>query len=150
MAGRPHFARLMVQKGYCANPREAFDKYLDESAPGYVDRDEPALEEGIEKIAAGGGVSSLAHPIRLGKRDYSEEERLIAGMCESGLQAIEVFHSDHSRADTLRYLALARKYGVKITGGSDFHGENKPNVVLGRGVNGNLEVPTSVLDDLAR
>lgn len=150
MAGRPHFARLMVQKGYVANNREAFDKYLDESAPGYVDREEPSLEEAIGRIAAAGGISSLAHPIRLGKRNHDDEERLIALMCESGLQAIEAFHSDHSAADTERYLAISRKYGLKVTGGSDFHGENKPNVLLGRGVNGNLNVPTSLLDELAR
>jgi hypothetical protein len=150
MAGRPHFARLMVQKGYCANPREAFDRYLDESAPGYVDREEPSLEEGITRIAEAGGISSLAHPIRLGKRNHDDEERLIAQMRDSGLQAIEVFHSDHSGADSQRYLALARKYELKVTGGSDFHGENKPNVALGRGVNGNLCVPTSVLDALER
>jgi predicted metal-dependent phosphoesterase TrpH len=150
MAGRPHFARIMVQKGYVSNPREAFDRYLDESAPGYVDRDEPSLEEGINRIAEAGGISSLAHPIRLGKRDHGEEERLIGGMCENGLQAIEVYHSDHSYADSERYLSLARKYGVKITGGSDFHGENKPNVALGRGLNGNLLVPRSVLDELSR
>jgi 3',5'-nucleoside bisphosphate phosphatase len=150
MAGRPHFARLMVQKGYCANSREAFDKYLDESAPGYVDRDEPALEDCIQRLAAAGGISSLAHPIRLGKRDAAEEERLIGSMRGAGLHAIEVFHSDHSRADAERYLAIARKFGMKITGGSDFHGDNKPNVVLGRGVNGNLNVPIAVLDELGR
>ena len=71
-------------------------------------------------------------------------------MCDSGLQAIEAFHSDHSRADTERYLALSRKYGLKVTGGSDFHGENKPNVFLGRGHNDNLHVPTSLLDELSR
>jgi 3',5'-nucleoside bisphosphate phosphatase len=150
MAGRPHFARLLVQKGYVANHREAFDKYLDESAPGYVDRDEPSLEEAISRIAEGGGISSLAHPIRLGKRNHDDEERLIARMRDSGLQAIEAFHSDHAAADAERYVALSRKYGLKVTGGSDFHGENKPNVSLGRGVNGNLNVPMSVLDELAR
>ena len=150
MAGRPHFARLMVQKGYVANPREAFDRYLDESAPAYVDRDEPSLAEGIQRIREGGGISSLAHPVRLGKRDHAEEEQLIASMCDAGLQAIEVFHSDHKRADADRYLAIAQKYGLKVTGGSDFHGDNKPNVMLGRGVNGNLEIPNSLLDELSR
>jgi len=150
MAGRPHFARLMVQKGYCATTRDAFDNYLDESASAYVDRDEPSLDEGIGRIRDGGGISSLAHPVRLGKRDHHEEEESIAAMAAAGLQAIEVFHSDHSRADQERYLALARKYGLKITGGSDFHGDNKPNVLLGRGINGNLQVPNAVLDALAR
>jgi predicted metal-dependent phosphoesterase TrpH len=150
MAGRPHFARLMVEKGYCATTREAFDRYLDESAAAYVDRDEPSFSEGVQRIRDGGGITSLAHPIRLGKRDYAEEEQLIASMCDSGLQAIEVFHSDHKRADADRYLGIARKYGLKITGGSDFHGDNKPNVKLGCGANGNLKIPTSLLDELAR
>ena len=56
MAGRPHFARLMVAKGYVSNYREAFDRYLDESAPGYVDREEPSLEDGIARLAAAGGI----------------------------------------------------------------------------------------------
>lgn len=150
MAGRPHFARLMVAKGYCVNSREAFDKYLDESAAAYVDREEPTIAEGIRQIHAGGGVTSLAHPIRLGKRNHEEEEALIASIVDDGLDAIEAFHSDHSRADVQRYIAIAGKYGLKVTGGSDFHGANKPLVSLGHGLNGNLEVPTSVLDELAR
>lgn len=150
MAGRPHFARLMVVKGYCANSREAFDRYLDESAAAYVDREEPSIAEGIRRIRDGGGITSLAHPIRLGKRNHEEEEALIASIAASGLHAIEAFHSDHSRADVQRYLAIAGKYGLKVTGGSDFHGANKPLVSLGTGVNGNLTVPTSVLDELER
>ena len=150
MAGRPHFARLMVSKGYCANSREAFDKYLDESAAAYVDRDEPTIAEGIGQIKAGGGVTSLAHPVRLGKRDHAEEEALIASIAASGLDAIEAFHSDHGRADVHRYLAIAAKYGLKVTGGSDFHGANKPLVSLGTGINGNLAVPITLLDELAR
>lgn len=148
MAGRPHFARLMVEKGYCANTRAAFDNYLDEAAPGYVDRDEPTLADAIQRTRQAGGISSLAHPVRLGKHDRHEEEKLIAFMCQDGLQAIEVFHSDHDAGDVQRYLQIARKFGLKITGGSDFHGENKPSVSLGTGIDGNLHVPLSVLDEL--
>lgn len=145
MAGRPHFARLMVNKGYVTSTDEAFRRYLDESAPGYVDREEPSLAEGIDRIAAAGGVSSLAHPVRLGKRDAAEEEELIASFVALGLDAIEAYHSDHSALDTERYLGYASKYGIRISGGSDYHGENKPNVKLG-GAN----VPTSLLDELTR
>ena len=84
LAGRPHFARLMVQKGYVSSTNEAFDRYLDESAPGYVDREEPSLAEGIERIRLAGGISSLAHPIRLGKRDPAEEEELISRIHRAG------------------------------------------------------------------
>jgi len=147
MAGRPHFARVMVAKGYVSNYREAFDRYLDESAPGYVDREEPSLEEAIRRLADAGGISSIAHPVRLNLRNPEDEEKLIAEVSASGLNAIEAFHSDHSPADIERYLGLARKYGLKVTGGSDFHGDNKPNVRLGTGP-GTLMIPASVLDDL--
>ncbi|MEJ7605626.1 MAG: PHP domain-containing protein [Bryobacteraceae bacterium] len=145
MAGRPHFARLMIQKGYVQTSTEAFDRYLDESAPGYVDREEPSLEEAIGKVRAAGGVSSLAHPVRLGKRNHAEEEALIATVVSMGLSAIEAYHSDHSPPDVQRYLKIAGKYGLKVTGGSDFHGDNKPSVRLGQ-----ANVPTTLLDALSQ
>ncbi|HYP04716.1 MAG TPA: PHP domain-containing protein [Bryobacteraceae bacterium] len=145
MAGRPHFAKLMVQKGYVSSTTDAFRLYLDESAPGYVDREEPTLADGIARIASAGGISSVAHPIRLGKRNLAEEEELIASFVAWGLDAIEAYHSDHSPADVKRYLGYAGKYGLRVTGGSDYHGDNKPNVRLG-GAN----VPTSLLDELRR
>ena len=148
MSGRPHFAKLMVQKGYVANAREAFDQYLDESAPGYVDRDEPSVQQAIHLVQSAGGVASLAHPIRLGKQDRAEEERLIERLASEGLGAIEVYHSDHDSQDVQRYLGYANKYGLRVTGGSDFHGENKPNVRLGSGIDNNLHVTVDVLDRL--
>jgi predicted metal-dependent phosphoesterase TrpH len=147
MAGRPHFARIMVRKGYVSNYREAFDRYLDESAPGYVDREEPTLAEGVQRVANGGGISSLAHPIRLRVGRPEQEESLIAHTVGAGLHAIEAYHSDHTRAETERYIALANKYGLKISGGSDFHGDNKPGVRLGTGP-GHLNVPDSLLESL--
>jgi predicted metal-dependent phosphoesterase TrpH len=143
LAGRPHFARLMVQKGYVSNTDEAFRLYLDESAPGYVEREEPSLAEGVERIRNAGGISSLAHPIRLGKTDAAGEEELISGFVALGLDAIEAYHSDHEAHDVQRYLSYAKKYGLKVTGGSDFHGDNKPSVKLG-GAN----VPNDLLDAL--
>jgi predicted metal-dependent phosphoesterase TrpH len=148
MAGRPHFARILMQKGYVNTVQEAFNKYLDESAPGYVDREEPLLEEAIQMVRKGGGISSLAHPVRLGKRNTAEEETLIAGMVDTGLMAIEVYHSDHTPNDMARYLAIAQKYGLRVTGGSDFHGENKPDIRLGTGHKGNLNISRAVLDQL--
>jgi len=147
MAGRPHFARILVSKGYVANYREAFDRYLDESASAYVDREEPTLEEAIGRLRASGGISSLAHPVRLNLSDREEEERLVATLAGQGLTAIEAHHSDHGPEDTARYLDLAGKYGLKVTGGSDFHGENKPGVRLGVGP-GHLDIPMRVLEDL--
>lgn len=148
MAGRPHFAKLMVQRGYVANTQEAFDKYLDETASAYVDRDEPALAEGIRRIKEAGGVSSLAHPIRLGRRTPQQEEDMIRQMAKMGLSALEAIHSDHSTFDTERYHFLARRYDLGVTGGTDFHGDNKPGIFLGTGRNGNVKVPRNVLDNL--
>jgi predicted metal-dependent phosphoesterase TrpH len=148
MTGRPHFARVMVDKGYVKTSQEAFDKYLDEKGAAYVDREEPTLAEGIRHIRSSGGVSSLAHPIRLGKRIPAQEEDLIRQMVKMGLQAIEVYHSDHNERDTERYQRIARRYDLAVTGGSDFHGEAKPGVLLGSGRNGNVVVPNKVLDRL--
>jgi 3',5'-nucleoside bisphosphate phosphatase len=143
MTGRPHFARVMVTKGYARDIRDAFDRFLDESAIAYVYRDEPMFEEAVHRVTAAGGLASLAHPIRLDSRDVLEEERTIGKMVEMGLPAIEVWHSDHSATDTLRYLKLAQKFGLHTTGGSDFHGDVKPDVSLGQ-----LNIPRSVLEAL--
>ncbi len=148
LTGRPHFARVLVRKGYAANSEEAFRKYLDEDAPCYVERDAPAVSVGIEKVLSAGGLPVLAHPVRLGIRDPIREEMLIGEMQQVGLRGIEVLHSDHKPPDVERYLKIAEKFGLAMTGGSDFHGEAKPQIALGTGINKNLKVPRSVLDCL--
>jgi 3',5'-nucleoside bisphosphate phosphatase len=148
LAGRPHFARLLVQKGYATDTDQAFRKYLAESAPTFVERDSPHLAFAIQQIVAGGGVPVVAHPIRLGVRDFSQEETLILEMQEMGLCGLEAYHSDHNSHDIQRYLALAQKYGLAVSGGSDFHGTAKPQIGLGTGYNGNLHIPREVLTQL--
>ena len=148
LTGRPHFAQLLVRKGYVANTDEAFRKYLGESAPGFVQRDSPHTAAAVEQIERGGGLPVLAHPIRLGIRDHEREAKFITELRDNGLRGLEVYHSDHSRADVERYQVLAKKLGLAITGGSDFHGDTKPRIRLGKGVNGNLAVPRRVLDEL--
>ena len=112
LAGRPHFARVMVEKGYVSSIQQAFDEYLDESAKGYVDREEPQLPFGIERIRAAGGISSIAHPIRVGYRDPASScGRWCAEMRDAGLSALEVYHSDHRPADVEQYLGLTREFG---------------------------------------
>jgi 3',5'-nucleoside bisphosphate phosphatase len=144
MTGRPHFAGIMVEKGYVSNLRQAFDDYLDESATAYVYRSEPELVEAVERIRGAGGVASLAHPIRVS----ADLPAILPSLCARGLNAIEAYHSDHSPADTAAYEGLARRHGLLVTGGSDFHGTVKPGVRLGTGVNGNLHVPPEVMDGL--
>ena len=146
LAGRPHFAQVMVEKGYVADTRQAFDDFLDESAKAYVDRREPSFAEGVERILQGGGLPSLPHPVRV-PRNGEQFEDLIGEMVDAGLRALEVYHSDHEPADEDLYLGLAQRYGLGITGGSDFHGALKPHIRLGTGA-GNLNVPKAVLDKL--
>ena len=144
MTGRPHFAQLMVEKGYVANLRQAFDQYLDESAKGYVYREEPGFSDGVGKIRNAGGIASLAHPARVS----GDVPTLLPELCAAGLQAIEAYHSDHGEEETELYLGLADRYGLMVTGGSDFHGEVKPEVKLGTGCNGNLRIPPDLVDRL--
>ena len=144
MTGRPHFAQLLVEKGYVANLREAFDEYLDESAKGYVYRKEPSFAEGVHRIRQAGGIASLAHPIRV-KGDIPE---LMPELCDAGMNAIEAYHSDHARRDTEQYLDLAKRHGLLVTGGSDFHGAVKPGELLGTGYGGNLRIPAALVDQL--
>jgi 3',5'-nucleoside bisphosphate phosphatase len=144
MTGRPHFAQLLVEKGYVSNIREAFDDYLDESAKGYVYRREPQFAEGVARIRKAGGIASLAHPVRV----RGDIPALLPELCDAGMNAIEAYHSDHTSLDTERYLALARRYGLMVTGGSDFHGSVKPGVRLGTGCGNNLKIPADLLDQL--
>lgn len=148
MAGRPHFARLLVEKGYVENIQQAFDEYLNESAKGYVERQDPPFSEGAARIVAGGGIPSLAHPIRIRRDPGKTLKQLFLEMRDQGLRAIEAYHSDHHAAETEEYLALAAECGFAVTGGSDFHGSSKPRVRLGTGKEGNLNVPRTVLDQL--
>jgi 3',5'-nucleoside bisphosphate phosphatase len=141
MTGRPHFAAIMVEKGYVSNFRQAFDEYLDESAKGYVYRHEPQFAEGVRRIREAGGIASLAHPVRV-KGDIPA---LMPELVGCGLNAIEAYHSDHTPDDISLYLCLAKQYGLMVTGGSDFHGAVKPGVKLGTG-SGGLEIPGDLVE----
>jgi predicted metal-dependent phosphoesterase TrpH len=148
LTGRPHFAKLLVKKGYAQSSERAFREFIGEDAPGFVERDSPYLPEAIKRVLAGGGVAVLAHPIRLGIRNRLEEEAAIAEMRDMGLLGIEVQHSDHSAADRGRYQANADKYELAASGGSDFHGAAKPQIQLGSGIQGNVHVPKEWLGRL--
>ncbi len=141
MTARPHFAQVMLEKGYVATLQQAFDDYLDESAVGYVYRREPSFADGVRRIREAGGLASLAHPIRV----PGDLAALLPELCAAGLNALEVYHSDHSPEQTELYLCLALQHGLKITGGSDFHGDAKPGIRLGVG-RGSLRVPPTVAE----
>jgi len=148
LTGRPHFARVLIQKGYVKSFDEAFRRYLGESAPSYVERFAPYVADAIRRVNEAGGLPVLAHPIRLGFRDPAAEEQFIGDLRDGGLRGIEVFHSDHRPEDMERYAGIANKYNLAVSGGSDFHGEVKPQISLGTGHHGNLNIPKSVLEKL--
>jgi predicted metal-dependent phosphoesterase TrpH len=148
LTGRPHFASVMVEKGYAPDIETAFRDYLDEAAPAYVQRKDPPLSESIERLRLAGGIPSLAHPVRIFRNNFDRVDPLIREMAGHGLLAVEVYHSDHRPEDAEHYLAVAKRLGLAITGGSDFHGANKPKIALGTGIRGNLSIPYQILDDL--
>ena len=148
LTGRPHFARILIDKGYASNFDDAFRRYLGESAPTYVERYAPYVAMAIQRVLGAGGLPVIAHPIRLGIHDHAAEESFIGELRDAGLRGIEVFHSDHRPADMERYAGIARKYNLLVTGGSDFHGAIKPQISLGTGNQGNLNIPITVLNDL--
>ena len=148
LTARPHFGRVLLEKGYVSSMQEAFDKYLDEAAPGYVQRREVPVDEAIARVKAAGGITSLAHPVRVAKNDWDTLAVWVKKMADAGMGAIEVFHSDHTPENVAYYGQLAERFGLAVTGGSDFHGGNKPGIDLGTGHRRNLSVPYSLLAKL--
>jgi predicted metal-dependent phosphoesterase TrpH len=114
--GRPMAAAALIAAGHVADIREAFDRYLGDGKPAFVERIGPSPADVAALIGRAGGVASLAHP---GK---SQRDHLIAGLADAGLPAIEVYHPDHDPIDTARYKQMARSLKLLMTGGSDYHG----------------------------
>lgn len=141
VTGRVHFAKLLIAKGYATSISEAFDRYIGEDAPGFVLMEDPKTPVAVQKVREHGGVPVLAHPIRLGMRDPEVEEGFVREQTEAGLIGLEVMHSDQDATAQAKYRALADRYGLLYSGGSDYHGEIKPQIVLGRGYEGNVRVP---------
>jgi hypothetical protein len=114
--------------------------------PAYVKKQKLLPEEGIELIKQAGGFAVLAHPIFLKKED-EELEYLLRQLIRYGLDGLEGYYSDYSAEVSNKYLALARKYNLIVTGGSDYHGKSKPHIELGEGY-GTLKVPYQLLETM--
>lgn len=149
LAGRVHFARILIEKGYAKDTSDAFHRYLGDDAPTYVHRESHIIEEAIQIVRNGGGLPVLAHPVRLSvSRD--EERELFAYLKDAGMAGLEIYHSEHSPALQAHYRQLAEELDLLPTGGSDFHGRPKPEIDLGTGLNGNVRVPREFLDNMRR
>ena len=144
LAGRAHFAQLLLEKGYVQTFEEAFSRFLGENAPSYVERQSHITEQAIQRIRTGGGLPVAAHPVRLSLSRQSEHEEFIR-LKSAGLQGLEVYHSDHPPELQAHYRQLAEELDLLPTGGSDFHGMIKPEIQLGTGLRGNIRVPAEFL-----
>ncbi|MCP4229577.1 MAG: PHP domain-containing protein [bacterium] len=146
--GRPHIAAVLLEKDYVKNNQEAFDKYLAKGAAAYVERDRITSAEAIELITGAGGVAVLAHP---GIYELSDEELdgVVSGLAEAGLQGIEVIYPEHTREIERKYHNIAERYGLAVTGGTDFHGKIKPDIKLGTGF-GPTRIYYEYLDELKK
>jgi predicted metal-dependent phosphoesterase TrpH len=123
---RPHVARAMVAAGYAKDVRSAFDQWLSQGRPAYVERAGPSPADVATAVHAAGGLVSLAHPGRTRIDDQ------IPALVADGLDALEVFHSDHDDALVERYRALATSLGVLMTGGTDFHADLQAGLTVGQ------------------
>lgn len=143
---RAHFARYLLSHGYIQSLKEAFDRYVGDRCPCFVPREKVTPAQAVELILGAGGVPVLAHPILYHMSD-DRLEALVAELKSIGLVGIEAIYSTYNTAEERQIRGLASKYGLKISGGSDFHGANKPKIDLGTGW-GKLYVPDEVLEKL--
>ncbi len=145
--GRPHIAYAMLKKGFVASISEAFDKYLGNAGPAYVDKDRIECEKAINIIRAAGGVPVLAHPALLNIENDQKLDALLQNLVKMGLAGIEVYYPGHSPQQIRQYTELAGKYGLLMTGGTDFHGSITPEIKMGSG-DGDLFVPYTLYKEL--
>ncbi len=145
---RAHYAKYLMQQGYTKSLKEAFDRYVGDHCPYFVPREKVSPAQAVELILAADGIPILAHPI-LYRMSDARLDTLVAELKEVGLMGIEAIYSTYTAGEERQMRALAQKYHLLISGGSDFHGENKPKLDLGNGY-GNLMVQGSVLSDIKR
>ncbi|MEK6302462.1 MAG: PHP domain-containing protein [Acidobacteriota bacterium] len=146
VVGRPHFARVLVDRGYAESIQDAFNRFLAKGFAAYVEKKRLSPADSIALIHEAGGVAVLAHPYQL-KLLPEALETLVSELVEMGLDGIEAIYSRHSLADRERYSMLASRHRLLVTGGSDYHGTYKPDISIVKGL-GNLAVPYSVLEGL--
>lgn len=122
VVGRPHIAQVMVNRGYVGSEREAFDRFLARGRPAYVERRRLSADSAIGLIRDEEGLSVLAHP-GLMPRQPEEISALIGSLAHRGLAGVEVYYPAHDGAMTAHLERTARRYGLAVSGGTDYHGE---------------------------
>ena len=140
---RAHFAQYLLDRGMISSIDEAFRKLIGDDCPCFVPREKVTPHDAVRFLLRFGGVPILAHPLQY-KMGETELDALVASLTGLGLDGIEVYYSTHRQADTANLSRIAEKYGLLLSGGSDFHGTRKQNLDLGTGY-GHLYVPDTIL-----
>ncbi len=140
--GRPHIAAVLLAKGYVKTVEHAFRRYIGQGGPAYFRKDQVDPADAISAIHGAGGLAVLAHPIQLRYEDDAELIATVSRLVDAGLNGVEVWHPDHRGDLVEQYARLAARFELIATGGSDFHGERKPNRL------GASRVPAGVLTAL--
>lgn len=145
---RPHFARAMINKGYAHSMDEVFEKYITPGKPAYVKKAAPTFKECIDLIHAAGGKAILAHPY-IYKFVNENPLPLLDELRYNGLDGVEVIYPKHHEPQIHRLTQYCKSHNLIITGGSDFHGDNKPAIQLGSGY-GKTQVPYELLEQFKK
>lgn len=142
--GRPHLAKVLVEKGVVPSVDQAFATYLGAGGKAYVPKKKLAPQQGIQVLLDEGATVILAHPFSLDLSPRELEAELLT-FISWGLHGLEAYYSEHSTKQTTTFLGLAAKLGLLVSGGSDFHGDVKPGIALGSGT-GDLRIPYDLLE----
>ncbi len=143
---RAHMSRFLCDTGQLPDTRTAFSKYLGENCCCYIDRPKISPADAVELIREAGGLAVLAHPVLCNLPD-EELLEMIAEMKQAGMCGLEAVYSENTADDEAHMKKLAEEFDLCVTGGSDFHGKNKPDIQLGKG-KGNLHIPYAYLQSL--
>jgi len=143
---RAHYAEYLLLKGHVRSRNEAFERYIGDYSPCFVPREKITPSQAISLILEFGGIPILAHPL-LYHMGNETLDTLVALLTSQGLIGLEAVYSTNSAADERQMRKLASKYGLAISGGSDYHGNAKPGLDLAKGY-GSLYIPVSILNDL--
>jgi 3',5'-nucleoside bisphosphate phosphatase len=144
--GRPHIARVLMEAGHVSSIQEGFDVWLAKGRPAYFERDRLTPEDAIELTHASGGVCAVAHPLSLDLSD-GELDEFVGALANTGLDGLECEYGSYAPEERAALHELKARHGLAPTGGSDYHGENKPGLSVGTG-RGDLHVPDEYLDEL--
>ena len=148
VVGRPHFAEVIVKKGFADSINDAFNKYLAYGRAAYMSKKRLSVSQGVDLIRSAGGFPVLAHPGHYGFPDPISFKNAVTDLKRKGIAGIEVYYPTHSVNEIQLFKMVAEELDLAITAGSDFHGAVKPEVKLGTGISGNLSVSIEILYDL--